>query len=137
MRAVAAVSLAGVAVSAYLLGARLSSGPMFCLTGGGCETVNSSPYSEFLGVPVSAFGLAVYLALAGAALMWSRLGPTAPEWLPLGAFGLALFGFLYSAYLTYVEAFVLHAYCSWCLMSFALISADLLLIGAGLRAREG
>lgn len=130
------VSLAGAAVSAYLLAAKLRAAPMFCLTGGGCEAVNASPYSEFLGIPVSAFGLVVYLVLAAAAAVWFRHGAEVSGWVPVGAFGLTLVGFLYSAYLTYIEAFVLNAYCSWCLTSFGLITAELALILMAMRQQD-
>jgi len=43
-------------------------------------------------------------------------GPFA-GWTPLAFFELALAGVLFSAYLTYLEAFVLHAMCPWCIGS--------------------
>lgn len=129
--AVTATSLAGAGVSGYLLWHKLTGGSVLCLTGGGCATVNASPWAELFGIPVAGVGLAVYLALAVLGTLWARSGPAA-GWAALGAFGLALAGFLYSAYLTWVEAAILRAYCSWCLLSAALMTLDLLLVSGGL-----
>lgn len=129
--AVTATSLAGAAVSGYLLWHRLTGGPLLCLTGGGCATVNASPWAELFGIPVAGVGLGVYLALALLGVLWARSGGAA-GWAALGAFGLAVGGFLYSAYLTWVEAAILHAYCSWCLLSAGLMTLDLVLVGGGL-----
>ena len=58
------LALLGVLDSVYLLLAKLGFiGGLSCTISHGCDMVNSSSYSEFLGVPVSAIGLAGYLAL--------------------------------------------------------------------------
>lgn len=49
------------------------------------------------------------------------------------AMGIALAGTLYSAYLTYLELFVIHAICQWCVTSASLVTALLLVEGWGLR----
>lgn len=128
--AVVATSLAGMAVSGYLLWHKLAGGALVCLTGHGCDVVNASPYSMLFGIPVAGVGLAAYLALAILGTLWA-LGAGA-GWAALGAFGVALAGFLYSAYLTWIEAAVLRAYCTWCLFSAGLMTAELVLTGAGL-----
>lgn len=133
---VVAVSLAGAAVSAYLLRYKIGGGPILCLNGSGCADVNASTYSMILGLPVSLLGLITYLGLTAAGLLWRKRGEDLPEWVMLSAFGISLVGFLYSAYLTWVEAFVIHAYCTWCLTSFALITVDLALWTTGLVRRD-
>ena len=57
------------------------------------------------------------------------------DYAPLGIFGLALTGTLYSAYLTYVELFVIHAVCPYCVASAVLITG--LLIMAVVRLVRG
>jgi len=129
-------SLAGVAVSVYLLSFKLSDKPRVCLTGSGCADVNASSYSYFLGIPVSVFGIVAYLALVAVGAAWAAKRDKLPEWLLLGAFGVAVGGFLFSLYLTYLEAYVIYAWCSWCLTSAALITIDLVLLMIGLRQRS-
>lgn len=80
------------------------------LSGMECESVVSSAYAQVGPVPVVDLGVAGYL-LIGAALLFEARLPAAK----MTTFGLTLFGFLFSAYLTAIEAFVLHKWCQLCL----------------------
>lgn len=113
--ALAAVAVLGLAVSAYLTIARLSGGDVACVVGGGCTTVQESEYSELLGIPVPVLGLAGY-----GGLLLSALLPGAPG-RALGLFT-ALVSFGFSAWLTAVEAFILEAWCAWCVTSAVLVT---------------
>lgn len=106
---VAALAGIGAAVAGYLLWARLTDTTIACATRG-CETVQSSSYSELFGLPVAGLGLVAYAGILASAL-------TTREWARgLGA-AIALAGFGFSAYLVYVQAEVLGAFCNWCLAS--------------------
>jgi uncharacterized membrane protein len=94
-------------------------GQIACGTGG-CETVQHSPWAVLFGVPVPLIGLAGYgvlllVALLGVESPWSR-----HRAIPLLLAGGATLGLLFSAYLTYLEAFVIHAWCRWCIASAVL-----------------
>jgi uncharacterized membrane protein len=65
------LAFAGVGVAGYLLWVREAGSALVCATGG-CETVQSSPYADVLGVPVAFLGLAGYLALLTTALLRSE-----------------------------------------------------------------
>ena len=78
--------------------------------------MQSSSYASLAGIPVAVLGLAGYLAI-GVALAVS--GETAR----LAAAALALCGFGFSAYLTYLELFVIDAICQWCVISAVLMTA--------------
>lgn len=134
--AVVIASLTGLAVSIYLLSFKLSDKPRVCLTGSGCSDVNASSYSFFLGIPVSVYGILAYLLLTAAGVAWAAMGEKVSEWVLLGAFGISLGGFLFSLYLTYLEAYVIYAWCSWCLTSAALIAIDTVLLTVGVRQRS-
>jgi uncharacterized membrane protein len=111
---VASVVLAsiGSALSAYLTYVHYSGELALCLGAGGCETVQSSRYAEIVGLPVALFGL---LAFAAALLLGvARLRDPAVGWTLTGLFGLTLGGTLFGLYLTYLELFVIHAICPWC-----------------------
>lgn len=115
------ISVAGVLISTYLTWTHLRGTVPVCVGGGsGCETVQTSRYSEVFGVPVALLGVFAY---AGLLLSAAVKGEKA------ALFGLfvALVGTLYSAYLTYLELFVIRAICQWCVVSAVLVMAALLL----------
>lgn len=114
----------GLAVSVYLWMGKRGDAPLICGFSGGCVTVNASPYSEILGVPVAALGTLMYLSLLGIATgLLVTKEPRLLSYLQLTGFAIALAGSFFSLYLTAIEAFVLRAYCMWCLISWGLITA--------------
>ena len=132
-QAIAVLALVGLVISLYLSLHRLGIiGTLQCGTGG-CETVQSSAYAEFLGVPVAFYGVAGYVALLMVSLVGvqpayvTRRGPT------LLLATMAAVGFVFTLYLTYVELFVLHAICRWCVASAVVITAITVVAFAGLR----
>jgi uncharacterized membrane protein len=134
------LAILGMLVSGYLTWIKLSNTQAFCSGVGDCEAVNSSAYSEIRGVPVAVLGFAAYLAIA-CLLAAERRVPAVREYGPLAIFGLALTGTLYSAYLTYVELFVIKAVCPYCVASALIITTILILsvlrLVHGLSAGEG
>ena len=112
-----AVTLLGVAVAGYLTYVHYAGLQPFCAGGGhGCERVQSSMYAELAGIPVALLGLAGYVLIAAA-----LLAPGEPA--RLAAAGLAVSGFGFSAYLTYLELGVIDAICQWCVASAVLMTA--------------
>ena len=111
----AGLAVAGAAITAYLLYVRETGGAPACATGG-CETVQSSPYAEVLGVPVAALGLLGFLGLLAAAL--------APgEWARLTQATLAFSALGFGGYLLYVQLTVIDALCPWCLATDSVAAA--------------
>lgn len=116
----ALVALVGLFVAAYLALYRAGIiGTIACGTGG-CETVQLSRWSTFLGLPVATWGVGYYalvfaLAFAGVQERWE-----ASRRLALALVLLTGWGVLFSAWLTYLELFVIHAICRWCVVSAAL-----------------
>jgi uncharacterized membrane protein len=127
LRAIAGVlALAGIGVATYITVVEAGGGAPQCLAGGhGCETVANSSYSHLAGVNVAVFGIVGYVLLVGAAL-------AAGDVARIAGFGIALVGFGFSAYLTYLELFVIDAICQWCVASAVLMT--LLLAVNALRA---
>ena len=91
-------------------------------------SVQSSPYSKVLGIlPVGILGLAGYFAILAAWLV-QRLGPASLNRLAaLAMWGFAIFGVLFSIYLTFLEPFVIGATCIWCISSAVLMILTLLI----------
>jgi uncharacterized membrane protein len=109
------LALAGSAVAGYLLWVREASSTLICATGG-CETVQSSPYAEVLGVPVALLGLAAYSLLVATALLRSEAALFVHTVLALAAV-------VFSLYLFHVQVELIGAICDWCLASDAIVSA--------------
>jgi uncharacterized membrane protein len=106
----------GIAVATYIAIADSGGGSPTCLAGGhGCETVANSTYSHVAGVNIAGFGIVGYVLLLAAALL---RGDEAR----FGGFVVALGGFGYSVYLTYLELFKIHAICQWCVGSAVLMT---------------
>ncbi len=133
--AIAVMALLGFLSSVYLLLYKLGLvGTLACGGSGACERVQQSPYAVFLGVPVAAYGVAGFaalllVALAGLGERWG--GHPGPSRL-LAAF--AAVGFLFAAYLTYLEVAVIHDVCRWCAFCALLITAILVTALLGARA---
>jgi uncharacterized membrane protein len=119
--AAAAISLIGIGVATYIAIADAGGGAPLCVAGGGgCETVANSSYSHIAGVNVAVFGIVGYVLLLSAALTPGDAGRFAGLLLALGGFG-------FSAYLTYLELFVIDAICQWCVASAALMTVMVVL----------
>jgi uncharacterized membrane protein len=122
----ALLAIVGIGVATYIVIADSGGGAPKCLAGGtGCETVADSHYSHLAGVNVAVFGIFGYVVLLAAAVVPGDAGR-------FGGFLAALVGFGFSAYLTYLELFVIDAICQWCVASAVLMS--LLLAVAAARA---
>ena len=121
----AAMALAGLGISGYLTIAHWGKTPIVCAAVGDCEFVNASAYATLGGLPVSGLGALAYVGLTAAAVAWWVRRDD--ERLPILYWGVALAGFGYAAYLTYIELFVLKAVCVWCMTSAALLTVSLIL----------
>ena len=121
-QAIAVLALVGFFVALYLWFYKIGViGGLKCGTGS-CEYVQTSRWAILLGQPVALYGVAGYLVLFLIALVGLQ-----PRFLPnpgptrLLAV-LALAGFAFTLYLTYLELFVIHAVCRWCMGSALIIT---------------
>ena len=118
---VAALALAGIFLAVYLLLYKLGMiGELSCSVGS-CEKVNTSKWATFLGLPVAAWGVGWYVVMFVLALVstWETYAESpAVSMLLLVVAGT---GVIFSAYLTYLELFVIHAICQWCVVSAILV----------------
>ena len=115
----AVVSLIGLADSIYLTVEHVTGQSVRCTIVAGCSEVLSSQYAVVKGVPLAAIGAAAYFTVFSLAT--------------LAAFGYRIAGtlltvvvllmFLVSLWLIYLQAFVIHAFCQFCLLSAAVTTA--------------
>ena len=128
------LALAGLGVSGYLTWTHVANQAIICGGSQDCDIVQQSVYSEILGVPVALLGLLTYATLLIMTLLRGRLSQDLEAYVPLAVFGISLTGVLYSAYLTYLELYVIYAICQWCVSSAIIITAIFLLSLPDLRA---
>ena len=119
---VATLSLAGIFVALYLLLYKLGIiGNLTCSIGS-CETVNLSKWATFLGAPVAAWGVGFYVVMFVLSLVSLQdryadsLGMSKVLALVSGS------GVAFTVWLTYLELFVIHAICQWCVVSAVIVS---------------
>ena len=107
---IAVVAIAGIAVAGYLTYVHYQPDALICTSSGGCETVQESSYAEVAGVPVALLGLLAWIAVLLLVAWDSELARTLLAAIALGAAGFAL-------YLITLQAFVIDAWCVWCLVN--------------------
>jgi len=124
------IAAVGLLAALYLAATKLAGQAPVCGPLQGCETVASSPYSEVAGVPVALFGVAFSVVLIALAAWWWR---TADRRALLAAYGLSFLGCFVVAALTYLELFVIHAICVYCVTYALTVVAVLVLVVRALR----
>ena len=126
---VPALGLAGLAVAAYLAVVEVTGARAVCGPVGDCNTVQQSAYARLFDVlPIGVLGMVGYVGMVAAWLLGARGRGLAARVGRLGAWGLALFGALFSVYLTFLEPFVIGATCAWCLTSAVIVTLLLLVL---------
>jgi uncharacterized membrane protein len=120
---IALLAVVGGCISIYLTLYKLGKiGTLSCSIGS-CETVNTSKWSQFLGVPVAEWGLGYYLVLLAVAIAGTTARLEDSRVVCRALLGLATAGVLFSAYLTSLELLVIHAICIWCVGSAIVVTA--------------
>jgi uncharacterized membrane protein len=114
------LALLGLLLAAYLSAYKLGLFGTIVCGAGGCETVQNSPWAVFLGVPVPFIGFVGYGALFVLSLIGVQPAFVASRRLAAVLLAGATAGFLFTAYLTYLEYAVIHAWCRWCIASGAI-----------------
>ncbi|MEK7613686.1 MAG: vitamin K epoxide reductase family protein [Patescibacteria group bacterium] len=108
------LALVGVVNATYLAYTSFAGISPLCTIISGCDLVAASPYSRVFGVPLSLFGVFFYLLLAGFSL-WGIINPL--KKVSLYLVGATTLGFLLSLYFLYLQAFIIKAFCQYCLLS--------------------
>ncbi len=130
----ALLALVGLFVALYLTMYKTGMIGSISCSIGSCESVNPSRWSSFLGLPVAAWGLGFYVialavAIVGSSDRWAdERGPA------IIMVALSGWGVLFSLWLTYLELFVIHAVCMWCVISAIIVT--LIFITSVLDLRE-
>jgi uncharacterized membrane protein len=114
---IAVLALIGVLISVYLTLHKFGViGTLVCGTGS-CEVVQTSKYAVVFGIPVPLLGLIGYAIILVVAMVGLQSDKRAVS---IALFLLADAAVIFTLYLTYLEAYVIHAWCRWCLASAAI-----------------
>jgi uncharacterized membrane protein len=113
--AAAVLAVVGLADSVYLTVSHYTKTPVPCSIVEGCETVLTSSYAEIAGIPLAAFGSAAYFVAFSLAVL-AAYGNRA-AWMLFGVQAFLMASV--SAYLIYLQGFVIGAFCQFCLVSAA------------------
>jgi uncharacterized membrane protein len=124
----AIVSLLGLADAIYLTVQHVTGQSVRCTIVSGCSEVLSSSYSVVGGVPLALFGAAAYFvvfSLATLAAFGYRIAGTLLT-------PLVVLMFLFSLWLIYLQAFVIGAWCQFCLFSAGVTTALTVIVLTGI-----
>jgi len=111
----AIVSLAGLADATYLTVQALTGETLGCGGSPDCFKVLGSAYARVAGIPLASFGVLAYFSVFTFATFAVFGYARARIFLVLAVAAM----FLGTLWLLYVQAFLLHAYCRFCLFSAA------------------
>jgi uncharacterized membrane protein len=125
------LAVIGLIVAIYLAAVKLLGEAPACGPIHGCEDVAASQYSELIGIPVALFGVGFSIVLVGLSVAWWRV---ADRRALLGAYGLGLLGTFVVAGLTYLELFVIHAICVYCVAYAVTIVAGFAVSAVAMRS---
>jgi len=115
------LGLTGFSIAAYIRHSKLYTERLTCPIGFDCNTVVESKYAKFLGFPVEILGM-FYYGLVAVGYFISLFIYVSESFSFIIA-ALSFIAFIFSVYLTAVQAFVLKQWCSWCLVSAGLSTA--------------
>jgi uncharacterized membrane protein len=113
----AVLALLGLADATYLTASHFAGETVTCFGAGNCSEVLSSSYAKIGPVPLAAFGVFAYFVAFSAATL-AAFGMARARMVLMIAVAAM---FLASLWLLYVQAFLLHSFCTYCLLSAALI----------------
>ncbi len=123
----------GLLITGYLSYEHYAENSVVCVGGSSafdCDAVNSSIYSNFMGIYVGYLGLFADLVMLAVLLLERQIG-ILQSYGVIIVFAIALLGFLYHDYLTYVAITRIGKLCIWCLTEHAVMT--LLLIVTSIR----
>ena len=109
-----ALSVLGIFNTLYLSAHVFSKKPVKCywFPSEWCAKVQYSKYSKTFGIPNPLAGLGMYLAILILTLVFIQ---GSVSFTPI--YWLVVVGFAFSMYFTFIQAFVLRAFCTWCVVS--------------------
>ena len=129
---IALLSLAGLADAIYLTVEHLTGQSVRCTIIAGCSEVLSSSYAVVAGYPLASIGALAYFSVFSLAIL-KLFGYRIARLLLIPLVAVMC---LVSLWLIYLQAFVIHAFCQYCLFSAAITFALTVLVLIGWRVKD-
>lgn len=117
IRLVPILAILGIVIAGYLTYVEIGGVEAVCGPVGDCNTVQQSEYARVAGIPIGLIGLAGYVAILGAWILQRRPPTRRADLARVFMAIVTVVGVVFSAWLTFLEPFVIHATCAWCLGS--------------------
>ncbi len=134
---IAALALCGLGVATYLALYKLGYIGTLACGSGGCETVQLSKWANLLGLPVALWGVGFYVALFALALLGTTERFVDAPWVSHALLAMTGWGVIFSAWLTYLELYVINAICIFCVVSAVVITVTFFVSILEWRTRPG
>ncbi|MEO9251114.1 MAG: vitamin K epoxide reductase family protein [Gemmatimonadaceae bacterium] len=119
---IAALALVGVFVALYLTMYKIGAIGHLACGFGSCERVNTSKWAIFAGAPVAIWGLGFYVVTLVAAVAGTSPGLVQRREISYLLLAMSATGVAFSAWLTYLELYVIDAICRYCVMSAVIVT---------------
>lgn len=113
-------ALAGFGIALYIRTKKSRQQILVCPLHADCEVVVHSEFSTFLGIPLEILGMLYYATVVISYIIFFILPSLARPHIVFSLLVISLAAFLFSLYLTFIQAFTLRQWCSWCLVSASL-----------------
>ena len=117
----ATISLAGLFLAIYLTLYKFGFIGRLACNVGSCERVQTSRWSVFLGLPVATWGAGFYALMLVLTVAGLQPRFAASRRLSLALVVLSAWGLVFTVWLNYLEGFVIHAWCEWCIGSATIV----------------
>lgn len=126
--AIIILSLFGLFIALYIRSHKTKGNTLVCPIGHTCDPVIHSEYSRFLGIPVEILGMIYYLAVSVVYIGSTTAFVPIPVLVENIVAIMSVLAFLFSIYLTLIQAFILKQWCTWCLFSASICGTIFLLV---------
>lgn len=133
---IVAAALIGLTITINIYKKKHKKKPLVCPFGADCDSVITSDFSSFLGIGLEIYGMLYYGLVAVAYSSLILFPQLQSEMVTFILTGAAIGAFLFSLYLTFVQAFLLKIWCSWCLMSAGISTAIFIFAMIGVSVSE-
>jgi uncharacterized membrane protein len=120
---IVAAALVGLTITINIYKKKHTKKPLVCPFNADCDSVITSDFSSFMGIGLEIYGMFYYGFMTIFYTTMIFFPSLQNDYLMFFMSGLTIAAFLFSAYLTFLQAFVLRIWCSWCLMSAGISTA--------------
>ena len=120
---IVAAALVGLTITINIYKKKHTKKPLVCPFNADCDSVITSDFSSFMGIGLEIYGMLYYGFIAVFYSTMIFFPSLQNDYLMFFMGGLTIAAFLFSLYLTFLQAVVLKIWCSWCLMSAGISTA--------------